>query len=81
MNGDVLKICLISVRQEPCASRREAEHIYIPANGAQLTGARITAYLTALALLTERRAIYCCYCTGWGEGAKEMSWVFLRVHL
>lgn len=39
MNGDVLKICLISVRQGPCESSGEEEGIYISANGAKLTGA------------------------------------------
>lgn len=39
MNGDVLKISLISVRQGLCESSGEDGGFYISANGEQLTGA------------------------------------------
>lgn len=55
MNGDVLKICLISVRQGLCERSGEDGGIYISANEAQLTGAWITAHLTTFKLQTKRR--------------------------
>lgn len=49
MNGVVVKIFLITFRESPPALK----HIYIPANGPDLIGNRITPHLTALSQVKE----------------------------